>query len=246
MGTKYVAAALIGIFAAGAYLYTAQQGQPPADSQEDGSVSGPPVTPAPASNAFEGSIRLHNDSDSLSDAKTKEALKRLVDVHFDQLPLREALDYLENRYAIQFYIDGSKNSGMAAKGKLPVTLVLTQVPVSTVLDLMFREYELVYRIWHGVVIVTPEDSDLADQHVQRIYYSRNLQMSVVMDAITSTVSPAGWDEMGGSNSLLTVGPRILIVSAPTDVHDGIEDLMQALELANEKSKAPVPQGERQP
>jgi general secretion pathway protein D len=116
--------------------------------------------------------RLRDQSLRMSpgEAKIRAALSQLVDVRFEERPLVEVLQTLGTAVGINIYLD---EQGLAAEGKTsdtPVTINLTQEPISlkSALNLILQQHRLSYVIRDEVLVVTSEQ--MKDTDVRTTVY----------------------------------------------------------------------------
>jgi hypothetical protein len=125
------------------------------------------------------------------DQKTRAELKKLTELEFTEIPLREALDYIKDKHQIQFFFDKRAMEEANAPIDTPVTFNMHSAPVEMVLDLILNQIRLGYTIRNGVVIVTTEDA-LANSAEVRVYKVPDGGAEDLAQLIPATIEPHSW------------------------------------------------------
>jgi beta-lactamase regulating signal transducer with metallopeptidase domain len=118
-----------------------------------------------AGGAAPAQARLSSDDDSSNEAATaatRAILRRkLPEIKFQELPLAEAIAFIQDVTGLNIYTDWRAIEGHLGAGRdLQITLKLKDVPASEVLRLVLREAapELRYEVQSGIVIISPNPS----------------------------------------------------------------------------------------
>jgi hypothetical protein len=81
----------------------------------------------------------------------------LPDVKFEQVTLKDAIDFLRDVTELNIYVDWKAGENAGITRDVPVSLRLRNVPAGEVLRLLLREAapEMHYRIESGIVVISP-------------------------------------------------------------------------------------------
>lgn len=112
--------------------------------------------------------------------KLRESLSQPTDVNFQQLPLRECIEYLEKARGIDIYIDEEKISseGQSANLDQEITLQLAGVSFRSILKLLLEGRELTWLIEDEVMKITTKGD--ADGKLQtRVYPVGDLVIPII-------------------------------------------------------------------
>ncbi|MBC7852330.1 MAG: hypothetical protein IAF94_02750 [Pirellulaceae bacterium] len=132
--------------------------------------------------------------------KMRGALRRPVSAEYPETPLKEAVADMAKRYKTSLELDAAAIAAAGVSGDTPVTVSLKALPLESVLTLTFRDLGLTWTVdGDKLLITTPEK---AGSKLMSIAYDvRDLtaggDFDSLIDAITSTVHPASWQDVGG-------------------------------------------------
>jgi hypothetical protein len=158
------------------------QAQPGASSSEK----------APGEGVASGAPARAKRTENL-DTAAREKLREASDVEFNEVPLREALQYLSDRHAVQFYVDPRSLNEAGIATDSPVTLALKDVPLDMILSVMLRERQLGYRLRNGVIMIASE-SDVQSQTEVRVYRIPDGMAEELAALIPATIATDHWRE----------------------------------------------------
>jgi uncharacterized membrane protein YgcG len=202
-----------------------------------------------------------------ANAQTRAKLEKLVDAEFAEAPLTQILDYLSGNIKVQYHLDKKALSEAGIESNTPVTFRLKEVPAEMIIRLIFNEIGLAYCLDNGVIIVTTreEAENRLETQVYRIddlIYSpsaakgkettdvfaqkqNKVNYDSLIDLITSTVRPVGWDSVGGPGSIYPYRGT-LVISQTADVHQELQkmlkDLRQSINPDIEDEARPISRG----
>jgi RNA polymerase sigma factor (sigma-70 family) len=154
--------------------------------------------------------------------KVEEALAASISVDFRNVPLGEALDYLQDRMGVNMVID-------RVALQQPITLRLQRVAARVAWDHVLRQAGLSYHIEDGVLVVTAVESRLG--LVRRIYPVDDLvgasgKAENLIEVITRTVGPTTWSHEGGLGTIAYFAEgRVLIVNQSAAVQEELSRLL---------------------
>jgi len=138
--------------------------------------------------------------------KIEMALRRSTEVTFNDAPLQDAIDYLEDLHQIEIYIDKAKLAEQGISSDQTVTLVVTGVSLRSVLQLILPPVHLDYVIKNdALIITTPTDAD--ETYETRVYDLRRIPDLIpkeLVEIITATVEPVKWAQGEAARAVETV------------------------------------------
>ena len=154
---------------------------------------------------------------------------------FHESPLQTVVDFLKDKHSIEILLDvkALEDGGMGTD--TPVTCKVRGVSLRSGLRLMFSRIDLTFLIHNEVLLVTSKE--VADATlVTRTYPIADLtpgdKYDHLIDAITTTVLPQSWDEVGGPGSLTSVkAAKSLVISQTQDAQDEVLQLLRSLRAA---------------
>jgi len=104
-----------------------------------------------------------------------EKLNQPIDSEFVNIPLKDAIQFLQEKTGIQFVIQAKKLEEAGVTVDMPVTMSLKNVKLRTLLDLLLEQIELTYMTKDNLILITtPEDAESPDRMVVRVYDCREL------------------------------------------------------------------------
>lgn len=181
-----------------------------------------------------------------------DALEKPTQVDFHQTSLQDIVDVLKDEHLIEIQLDSKAIAEYGLESDTPVTARFKNVSLRSALSLLLKPMELTWAIRDEVLLLTT--LDVADSLLfTRTYPVGDLGGEADFDslrqAITGTVSPISWDEVGGPGNIVIVpGSQSLVVSQTRPVHEAILTLLRSLRAARE-SQGPPPKrlsGEAKP
>jgi general secretion pathway protein D len=107
------------------------------------------------------------------EATLEQKLDQRIDIDFLEVPLRDAISYIQENTGIQFVIRQKQLEGASISPDTAITKKLKRVRISTMLELLLDDLELTYVDRDGLVLITtPEDAESRLQ--TRVYDCRDL------------------------------------------------------------------------
>lgn len=184
---------------------------------------------------------------SPSETRILTLLEEPTTLEFKDAPLADAaVAFLRDRHGIPVQLDLRALEDVGIGPDTPVTCNVEDVKVKSALRLLLRDMDLTYVIRNEVLLITTEDkADGPDGHFTRTYPVADLvetkggkerDFDTLIEAITSTVRPVTWDEVGGPGVISCVpNSNSIVVSQTREVHDEILELLRALRGARRVS-----------
>lgn len=169
--------------------------------------------------------------DSPNVARIEETLLAPGQVEFVDAPLSEVVDQLEQQFGIAISLDlvAMEEAGVAKD--VPITGTYSDIALRSILNHLLRPLQLTYVIQDEVLTFTSmERMDHLDEI--RVYRIKSLNNATVnldrlSKMIKNLIAPDSWDEVGGENAC-EIYEGNLVISAPRDAHDQINDLLRKL------------------
>lgn len=181
---------------------------------------------------------------TLREQEILDALEQPTTIEFHQAPLQDVVDFLRDKHEIEIQLDAKalEEAGMGQDS--PVTAALKKVSLRSALGLLLKPLDLTWDIRNEVLLITtPEQAD--GVLFTRTYPVADMgdapEFHRVVEAITSTVLPSSWDEVGGPGSIVVVpGSQSIVISQTRSAHDEVLSLLRSLRLARASQGPPPP------
>jgi len=188
------------LFAAGIFTFWPGTNAGPGRATVVAQVPDKPATGSPI-----GSAPVAADHGTTLD----EMLNQRLDAEFVETPLKDAIDFLAEKGQLQIIVKAKRLEEAGVNLDHPVTMRLKNVRLSTLLDVMLEDLNLVYTEKDDLVVITTPDDAQATMEV-RVYDCRDLlTMPTVsmpmagpmlpggMPGFPSGIGPAGSDSPSG-------------------------------------------------
>lgn len=178
------------------------------------------------------------------------ALERKVTVEFKETPLKEAIAQFRRQLQINVRLDESKLLDEGVQMEQPVACEFTNVAAVSALSHLLKPLQLAWTIRGEALIITTltEANYLLET---RVYPVRDLvavrddtgtweDYQSLIDAMTSTIDPEGWDTVGGEATVSQFDPSgVLVIRQTQAEHREITLLLDQLRKARGLSTVPV-------
>jgi RNA polymerase sigma factor (sigma-70 family) len=166
-------------------------------------------------------------------------LKRVVNVDYEAVPLRKALEDISNKMGINLVVDRRALQDMGINEERPITLKLENVMLKTALHFMVKDLGLDYTVQEGVLVVGQREHLLTKViPVGDLIFDREKKNreEVLIRLITQVVEPPTWASMGGNGNIefFPLGESLVVKQSPV-VLEQIEALLAGLRAFNEKA-----------
>jgi hypothetical protein len=170
-----------------------------------------------------------------SEEKVLAALEQPTTVDFHESPLQTVVDYLKDLHSIEIQLDvkALEDGGMGTD--TPVSRKLSGISLRSALRLLLGSIDLTFIIKNEVLLITTKE--VADAElVTRTYPVADLtpgdNYESLVDAITTTVLPQSWNEVGGPGRISPVkAVKSLVISQTQDAQDEALQLLRSLRAA---------------
>lgn len=185
-------------------------------------------------------------------------LKEQVNLSLGRVSLKEAIDYIGDKYKIEVQFDASGVRDVAIDPTAtPVDLTIKNVALRSVLDLILSPFNLTYVIKDEVLLVTSKDK-AATMLETRLYDVRDIVVregenhteivtfDPLMDAVRMTVNPLTWDTNGGPCSLMSFNSNGICGLIVVQTYHGQDQVENLLTQLRRLKPAPQPAAASQP
>lgn len=169
-------------------------------------------------------------------AKIEAALRSTTEVAFDDNPLEEALNYLEDLHHIEIWIDKRSLQDEGIHPDQQVTLSMSGITLESALQLLLQPLRLTYVLDHEVLRITTQ-TKANEMLFTRVYPVRDLvdcgdgsdDYQTLMTAIEQSTG-GKWmeiDQEGGAISPVD-NARSLVIRQTQQIHREIEGMLAGL------------------
>jgi uncharacterized membrane protein YgcG len=184
------------------------------------------------------------------DGTTLDAVRAALDKRHSldvlESPLSDVVALLSDQSGVNIVLDERALNELGIATDAPVTSRAVKATLRTILNRALRPLDLTYVVGDEVLVITTIDE--AESNLQtRFYPVYDLPPSdafgdepygSLMSAITTTVRPNTWDEVGGPASIFAIkDPPVLVVSQTEQGHQQVGELLQKLRLTRQKMGA---------
>ena len=168
-------------------------------------------------------------TDSPNVLQIRQKLEQEVKIDFAETPLSGVMEQFSRTLKIDILLDTRALEEENVPSDHPVTLKLSPLTLRNALHHILAPLNLQYFIDHDVLVIA---SDAATIGLLRTYdlsliLPDNSTVSQLIHVVENTISPDGWQNVGG-NSTLDVYGSLLVVRAPEETHEKIEELLRIL------------------
>lgn len=168
--------------------------------------------------------------------RVENALKDPTEVNFTDIPLKDALDYLEELHHIQIWIDSKALSDEGISVDNAVTLLMSDVSLRSVLRLLIEPLGLEYVVQREILVITTKT--VADQTFENRVYNTtrlpNLPPKDLLEIITKIVEPDQWRKSNLDEA--EAAPRVITFANPVE---GQNAANEGLRVANDARKGSI-------
>lgn len=169
------------------------------------------------------------------ESRIEAALDAKGEWDFFDAPLIEACHTFQDKLGIDVALDTKALEDFGIDSSTPITLSISGISNRSFLRLMLNELELTFTMRYGALwITTPEDAE--SRLTTKVYpvgpllvrdRSRREPIAdydLLIGAITNSIHPDSWDEVGGPGSIEGIYDT-LVISQTSDIHHQIEQLL---------------------
>lgn len=173
--------------------------------------------------------------------RIQKALGERTDLSFIDVPLTDAIQFLEDRHQISIIFETAALQDQGVDPSSPVTLELSGITLRSALKLMLQPLQLTYIVEDEVMKITTLER-ANETLVTRVYPVRDLaddyeELQSVIEAIQAGCDQAGWSTTSNKSISGVKKSRSLVIRQTHAVHDEIEALLRE---ANEDAKPAIP------
>jgi hypothetical protein len=165
-----------------------------------------------------------------------------VSLDYKDTPLESVLESFAAQIKVPIRFDQKQMAEVAFDPATRVSIQVKELAPKQAFSLLLDDVKLTWRdAGQAIVITSPQDCE--SRPSIRVYPVFDLiprqsdlerryghdALEELIDAITTTIAPESWDEVGGSGTMESVSPwPALVVSQTPEVHDGITDMLARL------------------
>ena len=140
---------------------------------------------------------------SASEQKIMDELEMLTEMQYIETPFQGVVDDLKKRHGIEIQLDAKVLDEAGIGSDTPVTRSLRDIPLRSALRLVLDGLDLTYDVSNDVLLITTQEKAGA-MLTTRTYpvgdLSDKQDYDALVNAITTTVKPTSWDEVGGAGA----------------------------------------------
>jgi hypothetical protein len=193
---------------------------------------------------------------SAADLHISAALDDRVSLDFDDQPLSDAVDFLHQQHKISIQLDYKALSDAGIGTDTPINIHLQDVSLRSALGLLLDQLDLSYLVRDGYLLITSK-TESENNLLTRIYPVGDLiansgdlraptkavqitdaDFHELINAVTATVAPTSWDEVGGPGSIQAApGSKAVVVWQTLEAHEELAHLFAVLRRARDKQVA---------
>ncbi|HTM54998.1 MAG TPA: hypothetical protein VL175_13275 [Pirellulales bacterium] len=175
-----------------------------------------------------------------SEKKILEALAKPTTIDFVETSLSDVVDYLKDAHGIEIQLDKKALEDQGVGSDSQVTRKLAGVPLRSALRLILPELGMGFVIAHDVLLITTLEVEDAEA-VTRTYPVGDLvradNYTALRNAITSTVRPDTWHQVGGPGQIEVLEEsKSIVISQTQRAHDEVLELLRSLRAAKAVAK----------
>ena len=137
--------------------YIAFVGIEDAENGKAGEVDAEKVVHTPIDDEKKVPLDLDDQAINVANNRVRTALQNLTEVTFEEAPLRECLDYLEDLHGIEVELDPLAAKKHGDLDSLSVSLTANAMSLADALMIMLSPFDLSYLVDEGKLIITTRD-----------------------------------------------------------------------------------------
>lgn len=189
-------------------------------------------------------------SDETAERRIHAALEKECQMKCTEAPLLDVFAKIEEEFDINVELDTRALDAVGIGSETPITRDLGGISLRSALQIMLRDLELTWMIQHGTLLITTPEEEEASLLMQ-IYEVSDLVLQppargivdpggtaggafdALVHAITSTIDPESWDEVGGPGTIQPLAysdKKVLVVSQTRHAHGQLEMLLDRLRV----------------
>lgn len=178
--------------------------------------------------------------------RIEATLRQSVSLYYNKTLLSAALAGLAEQFGINVWLDVRALEGEGVASDTRLTFTADNEPLESVLRILLHDLELTFEVRDDSLVITTQEE--AEAHLEtRFFRVRQIpsgnrwtySSGDLKDAITSTIFPDSWDDVGGPGSIEVLGD-VLAVSQTREVHQQFKVLLTALDDLRSQPSAIAP------
>jgi hypothetical protein len=175
-------------------------------------------------------------------AAVKKALAEKISLEFTETPLSDVIGYIKAQRKIEIQLDKKALDDVGVGEDALITCRLTGISLRSALKLLLHNLGLTFVIDDEVLLITTPE--IADSHLETVVYDvadlvtcRDEEgrlwedYDVLIEAITTTLTPTTWDDVGGPGSIAGktfASAKVLVITQTDDVHEQVAGLLKEI------------------
>ena len=177
---------------------------------------------------------------ALSEEETvRQALRKKVDLNFNETPLPEVVEQLKKLLQIEIQLHKRSLEDEGLDPETPISFQVSGISAASAMDLILRDLDLTYTIKDDFLLILTTAAEEELSLNVKVYdvadlagdYGVYSSCDYLIPAITSTIGPACWTTVGGEGSIdpfENAGMRVLVVGQTQRIQDDIKKLLSDL------------------
>jgi hypothetical protein len=163
----------------------------------------------------------------LANERIRSKLREKLSVEFNNMPLRDTMEYLRTNLDIPILIDAKSLEEQGLSLDEPVSLALPAMQVRSILLLMLKPMDLCFQVENEVLRITSREKAGAIRYYDMSFLMPDdSMMPSLVRLIESTISPDEWHNAGGTSTIQVFG-SMLVVRTHEENHIAIEELLKS-------------------
>lgn len=183
-------------------------------------------------------IRVYPPS-SVAEQRIVRALEEPTDFEFNEIPLRDAIDFIKEKHGVDIQLDDKALTDSAIATDTPITKNIKGVSLRSALNIMLRPLGLRWVIQDEVLLITTRDTAAQIMEL-RVYDVSEVvdagEVAMLSETIRQTVEPASWNKQETMATVVPFASRgktVLVVRQSARGHEQVLEFVASLRAAIE-------------
>jgi len=198
---------------------------------------------------FVRKMKRMNTRKAVGEPAIRKALEKRITIHFNNTPLRQALDDIEKEAGIEIYLDNQSLNELGISSRSVITAAYEDDRLEDVLTNTLKDLDRMasWDIFNDVVRITTQETLAETLRVIVYRITRPMRdrrgrvdSDTLIGQIQTIVEPASWDEMGGGGAASPYRGH-LVIAQTHKIHDKIAKAFDKnLKAVSSSNKKPLP------
>ena len=166
----------------------------------------------------------------------RRALRKQIEIDFNETPLDEVVEHLKKLLKIEIQLHKRSLGDEGLDIDTPISFQVSGISAAAAMDLMLRDLDLTYTIKDNYLQILTESAEEELSLSVKLYDVADLVddhdgFDLLIEAITSTISPESWDIVGGPGCIASfnnAGMRVIAVRLTQRMQNDIGKLLADL------------------